>query len=309
MNDIQTRVDALLPGGDVARKRNRLMKLRKIANEDRVTAIQRELDDAVARYAAGEDIDVMTIARRWQDATTEHLAARQMWVVVDSYDAQIRTEAEAIQVAATAPALRLLRSELASLVERVKDLDLILDDVHDASTAIRRGVAEQWRELEEAADEYSHLRAAQLSVYERIAGVDPVNAKTFMLHMGLHADALVTSEDHRVARLQSAQMSPASYPEEKSWVGWLRSGPAPVVAKRAEGTWLAPDRYRYVRQVCTLAVPWIPDWTTLEAASHAAGLASAATDGSGDTRRLVAARNQYEQITGTTITTATPAAV
>ena len=301
MTDIQTRVDKLLPGGDVAKKRNRLMQLRMLATTNRAKDLQRELDDAVARYAAGEDVDVFSIAKRMHAAEMENQAARQMWVVVDSYDHQIRGEAEAIQERSTRPALHLLRTELAELVARVRELDLVLEDVHDPSTAIRRGLAEQWRQLEEETDNYNYIRGAQLSVYERIAGVDPVNAKALMLHMGLHADALVTSADFRTARIHAAQSSPQTYAEEQAWVQWLRSGPAPVVEARVDGTWLAPDRYRYVRALCTLTKPWVPDWTELEAAAHAASIASSPTDGSGDTRGRIAGRTEYARLTDTTL--------
>lgn len=299
MSDIQIRVDKLLPGGDVAKKRNRLMQLRRLANVNRTADLQRELDEAVARYAAGEDLEVLDIAKRVHAAEQENQAARKMWVVVDAYDHQIRGEAEAIQERSTLPALRLIRDELADLVERVRELDLILDDVHDPSTAIRRGVAEQWRQLEEATDEYNAIRAAQLSVYERIAGVDPADAKATMLYMGLHADALVTSADFRMVRIRAAQISPQTYPEEQAWVRWLRSGPDPVVEARVDGTWLAPDRHRYVRALCTLAAPWVPDWTELEAAAHAASIASSETDGSGDTHSRIAGRTEYARLTGT----------
>lgn len=306
MNDLQKRVDALLPGGDVASKRNRLMKLRKLATANRTDALQRELNDAVARYAAGEDIDAMQVAVRLRDARNEQQAGQELWMVADSHDHEIRGQAEAIQQTSTLPALALIRGELDELVAHVRELDLILGDVHDASTAIRRGVTEQWRQLEEADERYGQIRYAQLSVYARIAGVDEVNAQALMLHMGLHSDALVTSGDLHAARVAAAQVSPTKYDSERMWVRWLRSGPAPVVERRAEGTWLAPDRYRYLRALCTLAKPWVPDWPVLEAASHAAGLASAPTNGSGDTRALTAARDEYARITETNLHLAEP---
>ncbi|MCM3500623.1 hypothetical protein M3667_01860 [Microbacterium sp. P26] len=299
MNDLQKRVDALLPGGDVASKRNRLMKLRKLATTNRTDALQRELNDAVARYAAGEDVDTTQIAIRLRDARNEQQAAQELWVAADSHDHEIRGQAEAIQQSSTLPALALIRSELDALVVHVRELDLVLGDVNNASAAIRAGVADHWRQLEEADEAYGRIRSAQLSVYARIAGVDEVNAQALMLHMGLHSDALVTSADFRAARIASAQMSPTTYDSERGWVEWLRSGPAPVVERRTNGTWLAPNRYRYLRALCALTKPWVPDWPVLEAASHAAGLASAPTNGSGDTRPLTAGRDEYARTTGT----------
>lgn len=302
MNNLQSRVEKLLPGGDTASKRNRLSKLRTIASKDRTRDIQRELNDAVVQYAGGDDIDVLAVALRLRDARNEQQAAQDLWVATDSYDHQLRAEAESIQASSTRPAMQLIRSELADLVSRVRELDLILGDVQDASAAIRQGVTAEWQQLEDAVDEYSAIRLAQLSVYERIAGVDEANALATMLHMGLTADAVVTSAEFREIRAQSARQSSTSHPSEKAWVRWLRSGPDPVLQKRPKGTWLAPDRYRYVRDLCARTAPWAPDWTDLQDAAHAASLAVSATDGSGELRHLVAARDEYARLTGTKLT-------
>lgn len=306
VSKLRERTEALLPGKDIQAKRGRVSALMaSIAPYERATkAAQRDTIDAVYRAAAGHDIDVMEFARREVDTQRDAQAAGNVRSVALNLNQQLAGDSTTIAEADTLPALAFLREELARITSNVTELDLILGNITDASTAIREGHAESWSKLEDLVAEYDEVRRLQGEIYSSVQGVEAHEILPTMCRAGLIADALHRDGNVLTTRMQRARNSPNRYPNEDAWRRWLLSTPAdgglPPRAHPNEW-WPDGDRVDYLRRLATTATPWLPNLDTLGDTAEALGFATHETLGNGITATFEQARARYAELTGTSI--------
>ncbi len=305
MTSIQEEVDALLPVGGYDQQRARLAGaiLTTGAQTSTVQIAVKGLTAAVAQYAQGNDVDLLAAATAVTDAESEQRARSLLLRELQNQKDELGLAAETLTPAMLRPALDLLRHKLSEVVTTVRDLDLRLGNVSDATAALREGRGEDWRQLDEALTTYDAIRTAQRSVYLRSRGVEAHELAPLMTHTGLLADAIQVDPHYIEQRWYAARISPNHWTDEQAWVDWLRAIPQRAsLPALMTGEWL-PDtnQHQYLRLIATQATPWVPDLDTLYATGAAATTATSETLGNGNTTHLVAARTEYAKLTGTHI--------
>ncbi|KQQ66106.1 hypothetical protein [Microbacterium sp. Leaf320] len=300
MTTITERAAALLPSGDRQRQIARLMQGLDGHSEDHSAAPRTALAATFRRFIDGEDVDLHAAAEKVLDGLRENQ-------IRGIYGDMIRSEIENLRMNFTAttsaiqPALDYLRGELRTVVADVKTLDRQLGTIATPTGAIHAGVSDKWRALDEAADRYLEIRTAQLDAYESVKA-NQDTAINSLRRYGLLADALTVTPTLISERRHAARNSPTTYAAELKWVAWLQSESEHTVPDLGADLALpANDRLSYLRDICTHAHPWLPDWDTLSAAGSAGTTASQPTQGNGATAHLWEGLRTYAEITSTEI--------
>ncbi|MCJ1708717.1 hypothetical protein [Microbacterium sp. VKM Ac-2923] len=174
-------------------------------------------------------------------------------------------EAKSIEPEETDEAFTFLHERLGALVTRVRDLDRTLGSTSTIDLAIRgdEKTMTAWRDIEDAADEYRQIRAAQVHVF-RMVGESYRPDTTVLATLG-HLTNAFDLEQFWVAWRRNDRQEPNRHSAD--YLAWLQA-PTPAPWPRLENeTFPGDDRIPFFRWVAKSGHPWVPTIAQLTDAS------------------------------------------
>ncbi len=174
-------------------------------------------------------------------------------------------EARNINPEDTEPAFAYLHDRLGQLVARVRELDRTVQGVQNINQALRGDdtVLQAWRDLEDAADEYEAIRAAQTAVFRMV----PESYRPDITELATigHLTNAFEHEAYWVGWRRNDRQKAGRY--DTAYLEWLHD-PAPTKWTRVENSvYPGDERVPYLRWLAQTGRPWVPTIAQLNSAS------------------------------------------